>query len=376
MLSALPKTTSDYQVISTVRIFAICSVVWGHCAIGTHIAAFQNGYSLGLQSFATQLGKMGTILFFIISGFLVSHKLATYTVLGFLQHRFKTTILPWMIFVVLLVSIIIINDKQLTSILLEGNQSEISTMAYRVFSSVIFYHTYWFVLVFIISMVILILFKHYILSPKMGLVLALFTLYYTVNLHFGWTSIHHTRAFLGYILFAWVGIYICKHYLVFTTWVNQKRWKILLPILAIAVAVACIEGDELTRIGCNDPYASIRLSNIFVTLVLFLCLFKAGRARFINRLIPDQIVYGIYLVHNILLYEQTILIKTYLHHSLVNHSTLFLLSMQLINFFFIMFTSIVIVKAFFNRKPIAAQLIKILTVNKSTRTKIAYTDNL
>jgi fucose 4-O-acetylase-like acetyltransferase len=376
MQTALPKLQYDYQIISTIRIFAICSIIWGHCAFGIQTAAFRNNYDPVFQSLGLQLGKMGTILFFIISGFLIRNKLNTYTVFGFLKHRFSTTILPWIIFVLLLVTLIILDDKPLKSIILQGTVSEILTMLYHVILNVISYHSYWFIAVFIITMIALILFKKYISSPKMGLVLALLTLYYTVNLYHGWTSVHHTRAFAGYIFFSWVGIHISKHYVLFTTWLKKTPWTILLPVLTLTIAIACREGYNLTKVACGDPYASIRLSNIIATLVLFICLFKAGKVRIINRFIPDQIVYGIYLVHNILLYEQTMLIKTYLHYDFLNHSTLFLLSMQLLNFFFILFTSMILVKAFYNRKHIITRLIKILTSNRITPVKVAFPDKL
>jgi len=358
MQSSYIKSKHDYQVISSIRIFAICSILWGHCSLGLEIAAPQNNFDIIFQSFAIQLGKMGTILFFMISGILIQPKISSYTVSGFLRHRFFSTILPWVIFVFLLATVIILNDVPSKLIMKNGTLWEQGHLVYEILKNVVLYSAYWFILVFIISLITLIFFKKYVFNLKMGIILGLASLFYGINLHYGWISVHHTKAFVGYVFFVWLGIHISKHYSWFIMRVAKTSWAILLPVLAITIVVASMEGAGLTKIGCKDPYASIRLSNVIATLMFFVCLFKVGKIETINRLVPDKIVYGVYLLHSILLYQQAMIIKAFPKFLSLPHKILSLIGIQALNFIFILITTILLVKAFYKRKAIANGLNK------------------
>ena len=376
MQSLQIKPVYNRQIISSIRIFAICSIVWGHCNAGLEAGTVQNSYDMLLQSFAIQLGKMGTILFFIISGLLIQPKINSYTVFGFLRHRFYSTLLPWMIFVVLLVALIILNDEPSRAIIRSGTFWEYLHLTCQLLKNVVLYHSYWFILVFFISMITLILFKKYVFNLKMGFILGLFTLFYGINLHYGWISVHHTKAFVGYVFFVWLGIQISKHHLRFILWLDKIGWAVLSFILMIAIVASGMEGAELTKIGCADPYASIRLSNVIASLLLFICLFKAGEVKAINRLIPDRIVYGIYLLHTALLYQQTMLVKLFSSFFLLPHKILPLIGAQVLNFTFILTTSVILVKVFYNRKAIAVRsIIGIFMITTQTRNAFMMSTN-
>lgn len=368
------KTPHNRQVISSIRIFGICSILWGHCSLGLEALIPENSYEIIFQSFTIQLGKMGTILFFIIAGMLVQPKINSYTVFGFLRHRLFTTLLPWMIFVALFVTLILLNDVPSKVIMNNGTLWEQVYQVYHIFKHVVLYYSYWFLLVFMISMIILILFKKRVFNLKIGIVLGLFTLFYGINLHNGWISVHHTKAFLGYVFFVWLGIQISSHYLWFMSWLDKIGWVVLLPLLGLAIAGACWEGVGLTRIGSADPYASIRLSNIVASLVLFICLFKVGKFKAINSLVPDKVVYGVYLLHTVLIYQQAMLIKAFSTVLPLPHGLWSLAVAQALNFVFILFTSIILVKIFYKRKAIAFQtVIGLVTIAKYTRSAFILT---
>jgi len=64
-----------------------------------------------------------------------------------------------------------------------------------------------------------------------------------------------------------------------------------------------MEALHLTAIGCKDAFASIRFSNIMLSLVLFVVFLKNRSLYRIKKIKPQRYVYGVYLVHTLILLE-------------------------------------------------------------------------
>ncbi|MGZ3754448.1 MAG: acyltransferase family protein [Mucilaginibacter sp.] len=340
------KAKKDFKVIDTIRFLAICSIVWGHCNLGFETANFRPASSLIIQSIALQTGRIGTIIFFLISGFLIGPKIQSYTPFIFLKHRFKSTILPWLIFVILFSMIVLANSPTLKQAFLNRDFHKVLLINSNVVMASVFYFAYWFIVVFIISALVLIAFKRNLNNGWFGAALALITLFYSINLHYGWVSVHHTKAFLGYAFFMWLGIQLNRYYQLFVRLLHNTSWHLLIVLFAVSFLFACYEGFYLSKTGCADPYASIRLSNIFNSLIAFACLFKIGNIGWINRLEPRRVVYGVYLLHNILICVLINFYASYISNANTTPDAYRMLFTELIAFAFILTTSILLVNIY------------------------------
>ncbi|OCX52555.1 hypothetical protein BEL04_13970 [Mucilaginibacter sp. PPCGB 2223] len=343
----------NFEVIDTIRFIAMCSIVWGHCNLGSETTTYHSLADAVLQSVVLQMGKIGTIIFFLISGFLIAPKIEHYTPLKFLRLRFKSTILPWLVFVVIFILLNLVNSPALKSAMRYGDLKQVLLINADIAKNSIFYFAYWFIVVFVISAVTLILLKKYANTLRMGLILGMLTLFYSVNLHYGWISVHHTKAFLGYAFFMWLGMQISRHDQKFIYLLNGTPWFMLIGGFTVSIFIACLEGFHLSRTGCADPYASIRLSNIICSLVAFGCLFKLGELSWVNKLEPRRLVYGIYLVHSILIYEMIVFYTKYFNNRYTVHGSLTLLVAEVVVFALILTASVVLVNIF-NGKYTAA----------------------
>ena len=87
----------------------------------------------------------------------------------------------------------------------------------------------------------------------------------------------------------------------FSSLVNKWSWIKLCLLLTVSMILSCAEGIMLNSSNCADPYASIRISNIITSILVFIVLFKKGEIERINKLNPRKNVFSIYLVHNILI---------------------------------------------------------------------------
>ena len=180
----------------------------------------------------------------------------------------------------------------------------------------------------------------------MGLVLAAFTLFYSVNLHHAWISVHHTKAFVGYAFFMWLGVQISNNYKKILELLSALSWKLCIGAFFVTFLAACFEGFYLQHIGCADPYASIRFSNIINSVISFACLIKMGQLNIINRLEPRRVVYGVYLLHNLLIYEMINWGSKYFSSGYFVNSAFNLLFLEIVAFAFILSLSILLVNAF------------------------------
>src|SRR5471030_2786257 len=55
----------NFEVIDTIRFIAMCSIVWGHCNLGSETTIYHSSTDIILQSIVLQMGKIGTIIFFL-----------------------------------------------------------------------------------------------------------------------------------------------------------------------------------------------------------------------------------------------------------------------------------------------------------------------
>lgn len=298
-----PTISVCYKMrMNVVRFMAICSVVWGHCLLGLENRVFnQNNFQI-IQAVMLQAGRIGTIMFFIISGFLLFDKVHRFSPADYLRYRLKSVIRPWALFLFLLVFIQLF-EKLPPQELLAGHMLPIIKMFWQLLKGAVFHAAYWFVPVSIISAVTLIALKLYMDKFWLGMMLLTFSLFYSFNLYKAWIPVNHTEAVFGYMFYLWLGMQIKRH-IHKVKYVLSKLSAIILAITSLFIfCIACTEGIWLTKLGCADAYGSLRLSNAVLSILLFLMLLKSHRLTFIDWLHPQQNTYGIYLVHSIIIME-------------------------------------------------------------------------
>jgi len=161
------------------------------------------------------------------------------------------------------------------------------------------------------SAVFLIVFKNYINKLWFGILLAGITLFFCVNLYYGWVSVNHAKSILAYTFFMWLGLQLKSHKVKIKPIINALSWRVLIATAVFLFIIASREGLVLTKIGSADPFASIRLSNAVLSITVFLLLLKTGNMRWISFFKPRKYCFGIYLVHCIVIAQLSPLLENF-----------------------------------------------------------------
>ena len=335
--------------MNVIRFLSVCSIVWGHCLLGWDHVSSHNNLFLFTRAIFIQIGRIGTINFFFISGYFLIDKINQFNIISYLRHRLFTLILPWVFFLSLFVLIQIFEVIPFHQ-LVTTSISQILVTALKLGNAFIFHSAYWFVPASIVSAVILVLFQKHLNRAWFGAILIGITLFYEINLYHGWITTSHSKAFVGYTLFMWLGMQVKINLPRIKAFVDNLSWAIIFPIILFCFAMAAAEGVKLMTLGSADPFASIRFSNAILSIVTFLSLLKSTRLDWVNIFKPRNTVYGIYLIHCIFISQLTGLINKNVSGTNQTTNLQYSIIIQVIFFSFIMATSWVIVKAI-NRSP-------------------------
>jgi len=118
-------------------------------------------------------------------------------------------------------------------------------------------------------------YKKVINTRVFAAVLALITFFYSVNLYYAWVSVNHTKSLLGYTFFMWLGVQLRQHIFYVHSVIARISWQGLIAALLTTFALSCAEALHLSTIGCKDAYASIRITNIGLSIVLLIIFLKS-----------------------------------------------------------------------------------------------------
>lgn len=337
----LPYTIEDRM--SVLRFISICCVVWGHCLLDLGGAQFNFPYSEWYKALFLQLGKIGTINFFIITGYFLGEKVQFFTLKSYIEHRFFSLILPWAIFLNIFILLGLFKILTIKQVLHEGIWFEINLFL-RLGKSYIFDLSYWFVLASLFSSLILILFKKHVTSFKFGIILASISLFYCVNLYFSWIPIAHTKSFLAYTFFVWLGLTLKLNLSLFKNFLKKVSWINLALLFLVAYILACTEGLFLLKKGLKDSFSSTRLSNEFLSIMLLFVVMKSDWLRWITIFNPRKYTFGIYLIHCIIITLLTPVVYPLSMSSMAVNSFTNAILLRLCFFISILFLSALVVK--------------------------------
>ena len=291
----------NYDFIDHIRCLAMMSIVADHnFNVGDYaFKAYTTNYWVYFVDI--QLAKFGTITFFLLAGFLLGDKFAEYSPGQYLNRRFKSTFKPWIIWSLAFLAVIIIKEAVIDAKFYPGRFNFAQTFISGL-STVYLFSNYWFIINFLICIAILLLFKKSLYSWKLGAVLLLLTLFYSLNCFYEWIFPVHTTALFGFVFFLWLGAQINKNWKIIDQKVTALPFYIFLIAFVITFALSGFESTRLFAMKSAEPFNTLRFSNILYSLATFALLLKIRDFKLIKYFKPRETTYGIYLVHYILVY--------------------------------------------------------------------------
>lgn len=291
-----PKPKTNFDFIDTIRCIAMMGIVYEHCLVVVNLS---KSYEVLILIGVAQLFKFATITFFIISGFLINFKFQEYGTIQYLKNRFKNTILPWGIWLLILILLQFIY-KELYNIPLEDKYNlppYLELIAQELIFS-IFYTSFWFIPNFFICIIILLFFKRYIYKIWFGIALTILSLIYSINIYYMWFIPDHTTALLGYVSYLWLGVMINRYFSEINQIIKKTSFLIIISIIIILFCLSVRESFFIYQLGKTDYLNTLRISNILYSISIFALLLKIGKIQWLIKYIePKSTTYGIYLTH-------------------------------------------------------------------------------
>lgn len=328
------KNKVNYDFIDYIRFLAIISIVVEHSYFWPATVYFKDLPEQLIQTLSMQIFKFGSIIFFLLAGFLIGDKINSYKPFDYLKRRFDNTFKPWLFWVITYMLIEYINS--VVGYLRFGSSDAFSKPVlylYGLVTYVLFETSFWFIINFLTGIAILMLFRKYVYSLKFGLILGLCSLFYAINIYFDWIPSRHTTAFLGFVFYIWLGVQMNKYYANFLDWINNTTLISLVIVCFLSFLLATAESLYLTNFHFKtDPYNTLRITNIFYSLIAFLLLFKIGNINWIKKLNPRSTTFGIYLIHYSVIVQGLPLIFRPLNIDYLHKGALFLFGFQMIRF--------------------------------------------
>jgi len=286
----------NYDFIDHIRCISMMSIVIEHTTSAYLTKPSDANYIPYLL--IMQLFKFGTIIFFLLAGFLISEKFTDYTPGQYLKRRFSTTFGPWVIWSFIYLFCFVIHMRVMER-LYHRQMLTVPAVLHEI-RNVYLFTNYWFIINFMVSITLLLIFKRHLYKYGFGFILTLFTLFYSVNIHFEWINPTHTIAILGFVFFLWLGAQLRRHWLIIEYQIKLVPYW--LPIFAVLITfgLSIAEAFWLNKEHSIDSLNTLRFSNILFSLACFALFLKIGTFKLLNHFKPRQSTYGIYLIHYIL----------------------------------------------------------------------------
>jgi len=293
-----PVVKKNYDFIDHIRCLSMVAIVAEHTISYYPPALTSLNYWPYL--YLMEFFKYGTIIFFLLSGFLISEKFRDYSPGEYLKRRFRSTFGPWLFWSLLFALCLTIHLK-VTAGIYHDNRFNLANILDGI-KMVYLYSNYWFIINFMVSITLLLIFKRHLYSLVFGTILFLFTIFYCINIYPEWINPNHTTAILGFIFFLWLGAQCRKYWPQVNAFMERVPF-LLLILLTVATFAACVyETHVLTALNSSDPLNTLRFTNVLYSLVIFALLLKINSFKVLDHLKPRSTTYGIYLIHSIIVF--------------------------------------------------------------------------
>lgn len=290
-----PELRTSYLFVDNARFWSMFAVVSVHAVqVFDQIGQSRPYLSEALLSPL----KFGTIVFFLMSGFLAGRGLETDHPLRYLQRRTKRLFMPWLFWLLMMVLGLLGTDVAHHRLVPALSKALWLAVSDRVSYSLV-ETAFWFVPNLLFSLAILLLFRRFHRSLRFGAVLLGFSLFYAVNIYTNWIPSAHTEALLGFVFYLWLGAYAAQHRAAFDRWMTRVSLAQMFGAYLVTCLLAYGEAQILHRFPNAYPLNSLRVTNqIFgVAAVLFIYKFPAATwPRFVD---VRKNTFGVYLTHSL-----------------------------------------------------------------------------
>ena len=305
LVNETPTPKKNYAFIDSIRCIAMISIVMEHAmSLASSLYHPKNHSELLILSFISQIGKFGTICFFLLAGFLIGEKFTDYTPLQYLKRRLGSTFVPWLVWSVLFLLTIIADDAVIALKFNHGHFDDNYSKTFLDHLGFVYLHsTFWFIPNFLVCITLLLIFKKWLYKYWLGLIFLLFTCAYAVNIYFEWIDPLHTTAIFGFVFFLWLGAQFNKQINGLEKWIAKTPLTFWFLASVITLFLGLYEALRLFEIHSADPFNTLRFSNILFSLAVFFLLFKIRNFPFTKYLKPRETTYGIYLTHFVVSYS-------------------------------------------------------------------------
>jgi probable poly-beta-1,6-N-acetyl-D-glucosamine export protein len=294
-----PTEERSYHFADFIRFIAMCAIIFQHSFIVEKEFLLTDSASVITFFFMKVISKIGSISFFLISGFLLSAALDRYSSKEYLNKRVKNIFKPYILFVGIYLALTLIGgffgQHKLNSI------AELPAFLAAKIINTLFFTSYWFIFNYFISVMIVLSMRKYLYERWFGAILFACTAMYAINVHFEWFTPHHSTAFMGFTFFLWLGANLKKNEQFFWNIIDTTPYWKIITIILISLSVNFYETVILLQNGATVVDGSLKFSNILYCLSVFVLLCKIGTKVTFNFLNPRDETYPIYLIHPIFL---------------------------------------------------------------------------
>jgi probable poly-beta-1,6-N-acetyl-D-glucosamine export protein len=297
------KTTlsedKSYQFADFIRFVAMCAIIFQHSFIVEKSLLIADSSSVLVFFFLKVIAKIGSISFFMVSGFLLSSALERYSSKDYLNKRVKNIFKPYVLFVGIYLILdsagAFFGEQKIDSL------AELPAFVVSKILGILFFTSYWFIFNYFVSVMIILSLRKYLYEKWFGITLFCCSLVYAVNVHFEFFIPHHTTAFVGFTFFLWLGANLGKREQEFRAFLaNLPYWKIIL-LVGVTLAANLYETYYLLEKGATVVDSSLKFTNILYAVSVFILLCKIGMGVSFTYLNPRDETYPLYLVHPIFL---------------------------------------------------------------------------
>lgn len=333
----------NYDFVNNIRCLAMMSIVADHTFnVGSFIFTNYNS-AYWIYLFIIQIAKFGTVSFFLLAGFLLGDKFTQYTPSQYLQRRFKSTFKPWIIWSLVFLFGLLLRDTLNYIHFGNGGFDFLGYLKQEAMITFLF-SNYWFIINFLICIATLLLFKKHLYNWRLGAVLFAFTLFYSVNVYFEWIIPNHTTAIFGFVFFLWLGAQFNKNWPAIEAKVKAIPFVLILLVFVLALAISMAEIRYLYARESQDPYNTLRITNIAYSMAAFFLMVRINNLDFLRHFKPRETTFGIYLLNAIIAF--LILPEVLIHFDLPKPGTMApiaLLGYCLFRFIFTYLSSLLVV---------------------------------
>ena len=247
-----------------------------------------------------QTSKFGTIVFFIVSGFLAGDKLGQGTPIAYMKKRLQVIFKPWLLWFILTGTLVaMVHLREAKHIVRSWHDVAGATVHY---AEIFLFHTpFWYVPNLLVALTFLLLLRHFFDGKKIPILLMLISLAYGFNIYTHWVGTSQTEAVLGFAFYLWLGMWAAQSRVLLDKWLSNVPIWSLVSLAILAWFAGIEEAHVLTRLATLDEFNTLRISNQLYSVAVMLVILKFRRSVSPGVIDPRATTFGVYLTHTMVL---------------------------------------------------------------------------